>query len=413
MKRLADHLQPGARVFVPGLCGEPTLLLRELAQDPERARGVRFVGVQFPGIGSADYLGLHPEAQQTAFFMSPSVRQGLRERRAELLSLDYPGIARHLQQCPPFDLAIGHFSPPDAEGWCSAGVCSDFLPIAWARAKRRVAQLNSSMPRTGSAFRVHLSELDAAIEADIPLTTFSEAAGGSETELRIGRLAAELVRDGDTLQFGIGSVPLALAGSLTSHRRLGLHTGMVSQAARALDEAGALDPDAPITTGVALGNASLYEWAGRHPNIRFADVRSTHDPTGLAALPRFVAINSAVEVDLFGQVNAERNDGALQAGSGGLPVFAHGALRSPGGRLLICMAATAKRGTLSRIVPSLGAQGLCTLPRHMADVFVTEHGVAQVRELGLDDRAEALIAIAAPEHRAGLEEAWRAIRNRL
>lgn len=412
MKRLADYLQPGARVFVPGLSGEPTLLLRELADGPERAREVRFIGVQFPGIGSANYLGLHPEVRQTAFFMSPSVRQGLHERRAELLSLDYPGIARHLAQCPAFDLAVGHFSLPDADGWCSSGVCSDFLPIAWPRAKRRVAQLNPSMPRTGGGFRVRLSELDAAIEADMPLTAFSEAAGG-ETELRIGRRVAELVRDGDALQLGIGAVPLALARSLTSHRGLRLHAGMVSQAARALDDAGALDPDAPITTGVALGDASLYDWAGRQSKIRFADVRRTHDPDAIAAIPRFVAINSAVEVDLFGQVNAERSNGAIQAGSGGLPAFAQGALRSPGGRLMICMAATAKGGTLSRIVPALGDQGLCTLPRHMADVFITEHGVAQVRELGLDARAEALIAIAAPEHRAALEEAWRAIRNRL
>jgi acyl-CoA hydrolase len=413
VKRLVDALRPQTRVFVPGLSGESPLLLRELTDDPERARDVDFIGVQFPGIGQADYLSVHPQARQTAFFMSPAIRNGIQEQRADLLSLDYPGIARYLQQCMPFDLAIGHFSLPDPDGWCSTGICGDFLPIAWPRAARRVAQLNRAMPRTDSGFRVHLSELDAAVEFDAPLTEFSEAEGGGETMSRIGRLAAEFVRDGDTLQFGIGSVPLALARALTSHRRLRLHTGMVSQAARTLEDAGALEPGATIMTGVALGDAAFYDWAGRHPRLRFADVRETHNVQAMAAKAHFVAINSAMEVDLFGQVNAERGAGVLQAGAGGLPAFAQGALNSVGGRLLICMAATAKRGAVSRIVPALGTQSLCTLPRHMADVVVTEYGAAQVRDLSLDARAHALIAIAAPEHRAALQEAWGTIRNRL
>ncbi len=153
MKRLVDALRPQMRVFVPGLSGESPLLLRELTDDPERARDVDFIGVQFPGIGHADYLSVHPKARQTTFFMSPSIRNGIREQRADLLSLDYPGIARYLQQCMPFDLAVGHFSLPDPDGWCSAGICGDFLPIAWPRATRRVAQLNRAMPRTDSGRR--------------------------------------------------------------------------------------------------------------------------------------------------------------------------------------------------------------------------------------------------------------------
>jgi acyl-CoA hydrolase len=305
VNRLVDAMRQHTRVFVQGLSGESSLLLRELTDDPERARDVDFIGVQFPGIGRADYLSVHPQARQTAFFMSPSIRNGIREQRANLLSLDYPGIVRYLQQCTPFDLAVGHFSLPDPDGWCSTGICGDFLPIAWPRAARRVAQLNRSMPRTASGFRVHLSELDAAVEFDAPLTEFSEAKSDSETMSRIGRLAAEFVRDGDTLQFGVGSVPLALGRALTSHRRLRLHTGMVSQAARTLEDAGALEPGATITTGVALGDTAFYNWAGRHPHLRFADVRETHDVHAIAAKARFVAINSAMEVDLFGQVNAE------------------------------------------------------------------------------------------------------------
>ena len=133
---------------------------------------------------------------------------------------------------------------------------------------------------------------------------------------------------------------------------------------------------------------------------------ASHSVAALGAIPRLMAINSALEVDLFGQVNAERAGGVFQAGAGGLPAFAHGALNSPGGHLFICLGATARQGTVSRIVPSLGAQGLCTLPRSMADVVVTEHGAAQIRHLSLDARAQALIGIAAPEHRHALANDW-------
>ncbi len=405
MRRLVDALAPGHRVFVPTLSNESALLQQELLADPERAAGVTFCGVQFPGIDRSDYLALHPQARLEAHFMSSAVRAALGSGRAELLALDYRGIARHYSDGPAPDVAIAQLTPPDAQGWCSAGLVSDFLPIVWPRAKRRVAHLNPLLPRTAGSFRVHVSELDLAIEAELPLLEFGEATVG-EIEARIGRHVAALVRDGDTLQFGIGSVPLALAGALSSHRRLRIHGGMVSGAARQLWHAGALDRDARITTGVVLGDARLHTFAAQWPGLWLTDTRHTHDPAFIATMPRFVAINSAVEVDLFGQVNAERTGGTLQAGAGGMPAFAQGAQGSAGGRLLICLAATAKRGTVSRIVPALGAQALCTVPRALVDAVITEHGVAELRGLSLHARAQALIAIAAPEHRAALAGAW-------
>jgi acyl-CoA hydrolase len=411
MSCLTEGLRPGMRVFVPTLSTESTLFADELRTEPERARGVVFTGVQFPGIDRTDYLALHPEARQQGFFMTPALRAGLADGRAALLSLDYVGIARHLRDSPPFDVAIAHLTPPDAEGWCSPGLASDFMPLVWRRAKRRVAHINPRMPRTRGTFRVHVSELDTFIEADTPLNPFMESPAG-EVERRIGRHVAGLVRDGDTLQFGIGSVPLALAGELGAHRRLRFHGGLVSGGLRTLWESGALDRDAPITTGVVLGDASFHEFVGQLPVLQMTDVSQTHDPARVAAIPRFVAINTAAEVDLFGQINGERVGGTIQAGAGGLPAFAQGALASNGGRLLICLGATARKGTVSRLVPVLGEQGLCTLPRYLADVVITEHGVAELRHLSLDQRAEALIAIAAPEHRAALQDKWREIRKR-
>ena len=156
---------------------------------------------------------------------------------------------------------------------------------------------------------------------------------GGPVEARIGAHIAGLVRDGDTLQFGVGSVPSALASSLASHRGLKLHSGMVSPSLHKLWEAGALDRDARITTGMALGPASFHGFVAEQPNLWFTDVAHTHDVGAIAAIPRFVAINSAVEVDLFGQVNSERAGGAIQAGAGGLPAFAQGALASAGERV--------------------------------------------------------------------------------
>jgi acyl-CoA hydrolase len=258
---------------------------------------------------------------------------------------------------------------------------------------------------------VHVSELDVALEADTPLLTWAEPTF-SDVEARIGKHVAELVRDGDTLQFGIGSVPVALAGPLVAHRRLRIHSGMISPALRRLWEAGAVDRDARITTGVVLGDEAFYDFAARLEPLWLTDVSHTHDVAALAAIPRFVAINGAVEVDLFGQANCERADGAIQAGAGGLPAFAQGALAAPGGRLVVCLRSTARDGAISRIVPTLDARALCTLPRYLADVVVTEHGIAELRGAGLDARAQALIGVAAPEHRPALADAWRELRRR-
>ena len=410
--RLVDTLQPGQRVFVAGLAGESALLRDELQADPGRARGVTFCAAQYPGIDRTDYLGLHPEARLEAHFMSPALRAARASGRAALMALDYRGIARHCLEGPAPDVAIAQLTPPDADGWCSAGLSADFMPLVWPRAGCRVAHLNPRLPRTRGSFRVHVSEIDVAVEADAPTLTFADGAAGP-LEATIGAQVAALVQDGDTLQFGIGALPVALGHALKHHRRLRLHGGMVSASLRSMWDGGALDRDARITSGVILGDEALQEFAGRLEGLWLTDVRQTHDPAVIGAIPRFVAVNSALEVDLFGQVNAERAQGAIQAGAGGLQAYAQAAMASPGGRLVICLPATARKGTLSRIVPALGDQALCTVPRHLADAVVTEHGVVSLRGLSVDGRAQALIGIAAPEHRDALATAWDRIARAL
>lgn len=406
MRHWLDFLTPGASVFVPTLSNESARLLRALQAEPDRAREVEFFAFQFPGIDTADYLALHPSARQTSCFMSPALRRGLATQRATCLPLDYRGMIQYLAHQHPPDVAIAQLTPPDRDGWCAAGLSCDFLPLVWSRANHRVAHLNPRLPRLNSSFRVHLSELSAWVESDEALLDFKEPAAGA-LEDAVGRHAAELIHDGDTLQFGIGAVPLGLAHHLRDHRGLRFHGGLVASALQTLNEAGALDPAAPITTGVVLGNDALREYVRHLPNLWLTDIRYTHAQAGQEPTRRFVAINSAMEVDLFGQVNAERMGGVQQAGAGGMPAFAHAALNNPGGRLLICLPATARQGNVSRIVAALGAGSACTLPAYLADVVITEHGAAQIRHLTPDARAQALIAIAAPEHREALQIAWR------
>jgi acyl-CoA hydrolase len=409
---LTQYFKPGDRVFVAGLSGESALLRTELEQFPFRAAEVEFTSIQLPGIDRNDYLSFHPASRLRSYFMTASTRMGLAQQRAAIHPLDYSGIARHLSQSTPFDSVVGQFTPPDADGWCLPGLTADFTPLVWKNARKRVGHLNPSLPRIGSRFRVHMTEFDQTVESDADLLTFP-ASKPSSVGYQVARHAVGLIRDGDTLQFGIGSVLPDVAAALQSHRRLRIHSGMIAPFIQVLWESGALDRDAPLVTGVIFGDKDFYDYAGQLEAIVLDDVRHTHDIRAIGDIDRFVAVNSAVEVDLFGQVNSERTDGTLHAGAGGLPAFAAGSQMSANGRLLICMSSTAARGQVSRIVPSLGAGSLCTLPRYCADAVVTEFGAAELRGLSMDERAEALTAIAHPDHQAELVARWTDIRARL
>ena len=411
-RSLTEHLNRGDRVFVAGLSGESALLREELLQYPDRAAGVEFTSVQLAGIDRTDYLAIHPESRSCAFFMTPATRAGIAEGRAALHPLDYTGIARHLIDATPFDCAIAQFTPPDEGGWCCPGLSADFTPLVWRRAKRRIGHLNPGLARLSSGFRVHVSEFDAVIECAAPALSVESPPSGAVNR-EIAMHAASLVRDGDTLQFGIGAVVPEVARALHSHRRLRIHSGMVSSFLETMWESGALERDSQVITGVVFGDAAFYDYVGRLGRVHLEDVRVTHGLDMLSKIERFVGINSAVEVDLFGQVNSERSNGIIQAGAGGLPAYAQASQLAPGGRLLICLAATARRGEVSRIVPSLGGNAVCTIPRHLADAIVTEFGVAELRGLSMTERPQALIAIAHPDHREHLALAWEEMRRRL
>lgn len=399
-------LRPGMTVFVPGVSGESLAFYQALQACPQAAAGVRFVGVHFPGINRSNYLGLHPQARQRGYFMQPGLRLGLADGRGELLPLDYPGIWADLRDEVVIDLAIAQLSLPDASGRCSLGPSQDFLPAVWSTARQRIAHLNPQVPRTRGSFTIGLDELDGYFEQDSPLLCLAEERPGSAPNPVLIAHVASLIDDGTTLECGVGKLPGAVLAALSGHRNLRIWSGMATAPMANLIDCGAICSERGVQAGVALGDTAFYRRIGEDSGFYFRPVNQTHDVVRLAAIPCFCAVNSAIEVDLFGQVNADTLNGRQMAGVGGLPAFVSGARLSPGGRSIIAMGAVTEDGCHSRIQASINAGHPVTIPRHCADYVVTEYGIAALRGKDMAGRAKALIAVAAPVFREELERAW-------
>lgn len=411
LDEVVARLQPGMNVFVPGTSGESLAFYTALRRAPHKAAGVRFIGALFPGMNESDYIGLHPETTQRAYFAHPTFRAAMRAGRVDLLPVDYPGTWRDLQS-QRIDLAIAQVSPPDADGRMSLGNCYDFLPAVWQRAAQRVAHVNPQMPRTAGSFGIVRSECDFLCEEDAPLVAQLSGDPGDEL-MAIGRHVASCVRDGDTLQFGIGKMQSAVVRSLREHRNLRLYSGMVTEEILGLLDVGAIQGEASIVAGVALGDLDFYRRLAVDRSFYFRSVGETHDILSIAKIPNFVSVNAAIEVDLLGQVNCDCLDGRLLAGVGGMPPFVNGARLSDGGRSIFCLGATAAKGKVSRIVPKLGMGSATGAPRYMLDRVITEFGVAELAGLSVHQRAERLIGVAAPAFREQLASEWQAIANAL
>jgi len=408
---LVDRLVPGMTVFVSGLSGESLAFRDALRAAPDKARGVRFVGMFFPGINEGSYVGLHPDARQRAYFMSPDFRPDFRDGRVELLPVDYLGAWQDLSSLE-IDLAVVQTGTPDTNGRLSPGMCHDFVAAVWGRARQRAVHINPRMPATASGVSLALSDCDFMVEAEGPVVTLPDDVPSAPL-LPLAAHVASVVRDGDTVQFGVGKMATAVVQALDAHQRLRFHGGMMIPATVPLVDAGVIRGDGAITAGVALGEADFYARAASDPTFRFASVSETHDPRRIGDIDNFVAINAALEVDLFGQVNCDTLSGQLVAGVGGMPAFATGARLSRGGRTVFAMLASASRGALTRIVPRLSERSFAGALRHVTDIVVTEHGVADLRGATLDVRAQRLIGIAALDHRDALAAAWAALRPTL
>jgi acyl-CoA hydrolase len=380
-----------------------------LARTPDALAEVSITSCLLPGINSFDYAVLNERCRLTTFMLPPALRASFEAGRVIVRPMAYAQIAQAFLTEPAPDLAIFQVTPPDAAGQCSFGPCSDFAGLVWPRARRRLAFVNGRLPRALRGPTIPFEALDVTMPDDGPFITAEEAEVSADQAVIADRIA-ELIPDGAAIQTGIGGAPAAAVARLSERRGLVIRSGMVTEGYRRLAEAGALDPDADHITGLALGSVGFMAWAAER--LIFADATVTHGAASLARANRLHAINSALEIDLFGQANIEWRGGRLVSGLGGAPDFARAARRSAGGRAILALPATAAGGAISRIVARLEAPTV-SIPRDDTDLIVTEFGVADLRGASLDARAEALIAIAAPRHREALAKAWAALRKRL
>ena len=412
---LPGLLTPGQRVFVQGTVGEPLALVEAIRSQPEASRGIRYLACPLPGFNRIDYAGFHPEAELTSFFVYKEIEDSFRAGRVRFVPQSYSGIHAYLGR-QAIDLALIQVSPPGPDGRCSLGISVDFLPTVLRNAGCVVAEVNRAMPATANGPSVAWQRLDYAVETDRPLPEFPTGALTADVEA-VGDNVATLVRDGDTIQIGIGKLPAAILKRLRNKRQLGLHGGMVTDEVLDLWECGALTGERKTidrglaVCGAAIGTARVQHWARTFDRLRFMPVGYTHEVRVIAKLDNFVSINSVLAVDLLGQANAEMIGGRQISGTGGLMDFVRGARMSAGGRSILALLSTAAGGRVSRIVPRIGEDGVVSCPRSDIDHVVTEHGIADLRDLSLDERAEALIRVADPAFRDGLRQAWRAGRG--
>ncbi|MEO6294898.1 MAG: acetyl-CoA hydrolase/transferase C-terminal domain-containing protein [Candidatus Limnocylindria bacterium] len=407
-------IQSGQQVFVHGGAASPTRLLQALAG---RAAELRSVGIiHFHIEGPAPHLepAMADSFRHRALFIGPNARAAVNEGRADYVPIFLSDVPE-LFSCGvlPLDAVLINVSPPDAHGFCSLGTSVDATLAATHAAKSVIAQLNRSMPRTlGDSF-VHVDEIDLAVEVDQPPHEHVASAIG-EVERRIGEFVAELVPDRATLQMGIGSIPAAVGLALRDKRHLGVHTELFTDAVLDLVEAGAVTGEAKeinrgkIVSAFLMGSQRLYEFVDDNPMIEMRPVDYTNDTSVIRRFRRMVAINSALSIDLTGQVSADSIGTRFYSGVGGQMDFMRGAALAPEGRAIIALPSTAAGGRISRIVAVLAeGAGVVTSRAHVRTV-VTEYGVAELFGRSIRERAVALTAIAHPDYRDELaREAFR------
>ena len=400
-------IKSGDRVYLHGMAAVPQALIRGLLANAPRLKNVTLI--QLHTEGAAEYTQPQYEGifRVDALFVSPNLRKAVEEGRADYVPIFLSEIPSFLSNVLPVDVALIHVSPPDRHGFCSLGVSVEAARAAVLAARIVIAQVNPRMPRTHGDGLIHVSNINrlVACEDEIPE---AQASAFSETEEKIGRYCAGLIEDRATLQLGIGAIPNAVLSSLGTHKDLGIHTEMFSDGVIELVENGVITgrykkvhPGKIVSTFV-LGTRKLYDFVDDNPQVSLLDVGYVNDSAVIRRNPKTTAINSAIEVDLTGQVCADSIGHKIYSGVGGQMDFMRGASLSEGGKPIIALPSTTSKG-VSRIVPILqpGA-GVVTTRAHVHYV-VTEFGVANLYGKNLRERAKALIGIAHPDYRERLE----------
>jgi 4-hydroxybutyrate CoA-transferase len=412
--RTADEavavVKSGNRIFISGNAATPNILIRALAQRKDELLNVEVNHVLLLGDDPLSKPGMEHHFRHNSLFVGPADRRSIADGRS-----DYVPV--HLSEIPalfskgiiPLDVALVHVSPPDEHGFMSFGVECLTSKSAVENAKIVVAQVNDKMPRTlGDSF-IHVSKVSRIVECSEPLYTL-ESSTPTDLEKQIARHVASLIEDGATLQLGIGGIPDAVLSLLDGVHDLGIHTEMVSDGImRAIDrgiitnQRKTLHPGKVICTFV-FGSHELYGYVHNNPHFEVHPCNYTNNPFVVAQNERMVAINSAIELDVTGQVCSDSIGTSIYSGFGGQVDFIRGAAYSKGGKPIIALPSTAKNGSMSRIVPLLKHGAGVVTSRADVHYVVTEFGIASLHGKNLRQRAEALIAIAHPQFREELEQ---------
>jgi 4-hydroxybutyrate CoA-transferase len=407
-------IQSGNRVFLTGNCSVPQKVLAALVEYAPNLSNVEIC--QALSVGPADYVSpaMEGHLRVNSMFISANIRKAIQEGRGDftpVLLSEFPLLFKH--NVLPLDIALVHVSPPDEHGFCSLGIEVGLTKTPAESAKMIIAEVNQQMPRTlGDAF-IHVSRLNYIVPVDYPLPEMKMGAEGpDEITEKIAGFIADLIPDGATMQLGIGAIPDAVLKYLYNKKDLGVHSELFSDGVIDLVDAGVVTNarrslhTGKITAGFIIGTQRLYKWVDDNPLIEMHPTEYINDPFVVAQNDRMVAINSAIEVDLTGQVCADSIGPKLFSGVGGQLDFIYGASRSRGGVPIIAMPSSnvmRDGSVISKIVPMLkqGA-GVVTTRNHVRFV-VTEYGVAELYGKTIRQRAQALINISAPQFREELQ----------
>ena len=400
-----SQIKSGQQVYMHGAAATPTVLLDALVRRAPDLQDVKIVHMHAEGPHPHLDPSMEGHFRHKALFIGPNARKAINEGRADFIPVFLSDIPRLIDQFYlPLDAVLCNVSPPDEHGFCSLGTSVDAMLSAVRNAKSVIVQFNKSMPRTlGDSF-IHINKIDYAVEVDIP--PFDHSAGeAGEVEKKIGAFVADLVQDEATLQMGIGDIPSAVGKELYHKKNLGVHTEMFTDILVDLVERGVVTCEAKevncgkIVTAFMMGTQRLYKFVDNNPMVEMRPVDYTNDTSLIRRFKRMTAINSAIEVDLTGQVCADSIGSRMYSGVGGQMDFVRGAALAEYGQAIIALPSTAAGGKFSRICVSLKEGAGVTTTRSHVQTIVTEYGVAQLFGQSLRERAKRLIAIAHPDFR--------------
>jgi acyl-CoA hydrolase len=397
-------VKSGDQVYVHCAAAAPSVLLDALVARADELRDVGVIHLHIEGPGPHLAPEMSPHFRHRALFVGPNARAAVNEGRADYVPVFLSDVPRLFDGGElPLDAVLVNATSPDKHGFCSLGVSVEAMHAAIRAGSTVIVQLNAKMPRTLGESFIHVDDIDLAVEVDVPPYEHRQAVVG-DLERKIGGYVAELIPDGATLQLGIGAIPAATALALGGHRDLGIHTEMFTDSVVDLVEAGVITGArkernrGKIVTAFLMGSQRLYDFVHDNPMVEMRSVDFTNDTHVIRSFGTMTAINSAIEVDLSGQVVADSIGGRIYSGVGGQMDFVRGATLAPHGRAIIALPSTAAGGSVSRIVPSLGSgAGVVTTRAHVRTV-VTEWGIAELFGRSLRERAAALIEIAHPDH---------------